>query len=258
MKKKTKIVLICLIAVVAALFVITVPIIQQFQQLAPLDTGEIVPGVFAVRDGHANMFVIRTSENRYIAIDAGNTTETVHEEMALLGIDPSDVVAVFLTHVDGDHTGGLPLFYNATIYLHEEEMQMIDGTTRRTFLGLNILGRHVELPDEVSVTAITGTVVIDDTEVHSYLVPGHTPGSTFWRIDNMLFTGDTIGLRDGRTYVHFPTLFNMDANQQIESVNTLFDRIDFFSENPQVIYLFTSHHGYTNDAGFALYGGLRR
>ena len=253
MKRRTKFLLGFFVIVVAVFLVFGLPVVQQFRQLAPLDTGEIIPGVFAVRDNNANMYIIRTAENNYIAIDAGGETETVYQEMSTLGINPSDVVAVFVTHADADHVGGLPLFYNATIYLHEEEMQMIDGTTRR-----NLFIGHNSLPDGVFATAITETVVIAGMEIHSYLVPGHTPGSTFWRIENMLFTGDTIGLRDGRAYVHFPTLFNMDGDEQTESVNALFDQIDFFSENPQVVYLFTSHHGYTNDAAYALYEGLQR
>ena len=258
MKKRTKVILACSAVLVAVILIIGLPIMIQFSRLSPMDTGEIMPGVFAVRDGSVNMYIIRTSENNYIAIDAGSTPEIVYSKMATLGISPSNVAAVFVTHVDGDHTGGLPLFYNATIYLHEEEMQMIDGTTRRTLFGLGILGRSISLPDGVHVTPINGTIVIDGMEVHSYLVPGHTPGSTFFRVDNMLFTGDTIGLRNGRAHVHFPTMFNMDRRQMVESVDALFDEIDFFSESPQVIYLFTSHHGYTDDAGYALYEGLRR
>jgi len=50
----------------------------------------------------------------------------------------------------------------------------------------------------------------------------------------------------------------MDGSKQIQSVDALFDKIDFFSENPQVTYLFTAHHGYTNNAALALCGGLRR
>ena len=215
--------LICAIAVaVVVLCVASVTLIwnhvrqAENKTLRPLNTGEVIPGVFVVRevDDIANVYFVKTPEDKYIAIDAGRNADKVHDEMRKLGIDPVDVVAVFLTHADDDHASGLSVFSYATIYLPEEEVQMIDRTTRRSILG------HNKLPDGVSYTAVAGKVTVSGMEVQGYLTPGHTPGSTCWKIGDMLFVGDNMSLKDGKAHM-FNSLYNMDNDQQIASVNAL-------------------------------------
>jgi len=259
MKKRTKITLICIIIIfVIACGVIALPhiweLVRQAQNktLMPLDTGEVIPGVYVIReaDDITNLYLIKTTDDKYIAIDAGRNPEKVQSEMIKIGIDPLDVVAVFLTHSDDDHASGLPAFSNATIYLHEKEVQMIDGTTKRSILGYN------KWPEGVSYTAVTGKVMINDIAVQCYLTPGHTPGSTCWKIGNMLFVGDNMSLKDGKAHL-FNSLYNMNDELQITSVNTLLKENNFYSEEPEVKYLFTAHYGYTDAAGAALSEGLR-
>ena len=265
MKKKTKILLICTITIVFIIVcgVIALPHIweavrqEENKKLTPMDTGEVIAGVYVIReeDDIANLYLIKTPEDKYIAIDTGRNPEKVRSEMKKLGIDPVDVISVFLTHSDDDHASGLPVFSNAEIYLHEKEVQMIDGTTKRSILGSN------KWYDGISYTTVAGNVtekiMIGGIEVQGYLTAGHTPGSTCWKIGNMLFTGDNMSLKEGRAHL-FSSLYNMDDDQQIESINVLLKEIDFFADEPEVKYLFTAHYGYTDDAGAALNGGLLR
>jgi len=268
MKKRTKIILICTIAAAFVIVcgVIALPYIwdsvrqAENKTLTPLDTGEVIPGVYVIRetDDIANLYLVKTPEDNYIAIDAGRNPEKVRSEIKKIGIDPADVVAVFLTHSDDDHASGLPAFSNAVIYLHEKEVQMIDGTAKRSILGYN------KWPDGVAYIAVAGNVtekiMIGGIEVQGYLTAGHTPGSTCWKIENMLFTGDNMSLSDGKAHL-FNSLYNMDDHHQIADVNALLKEIDFFAnfaDEPEVKYLFTAHYGYTDDAGAALNGGLKR
>jgi glyoxylase-like metal-dependent hydrolase (beta-lactamase superfamily II) len=49
--------------------------------------------------------------------------ETALRQVKNLGYEPEDVRHVVLTHLDLDHTGGLPDFPQATVHLHEAELQ---------------------------------------------------------------------------------------------------------------------------------------
>jgi 7,8-dihydropterin-6-yl-methyl-4-(beta-D-ribofuranosyl)aminobenzene 5'-phosphate synthase len=54
-------------------------------------------------------------------IDAGGDGPTLLANLRLLGIDPTSINAVVLSHIDGDHTGGLDNFLarrsNVTVYM---------------------------------------------------------------------------------------------------------------------------------------------
>ena len=85
-------------------------------------TGEIMPGLFAVRSdmfgngrSMVNFFLFQTGE-KYIAIDAGVDNSQTEYALLKLGISADDIIAVFITHSDWDHIGSLDLFNNAIIY----------------------------------------------------------------------------------------------------------------------------------------------
>jgi glyoxylase-like metal-dependent hydrolase (beta-lactamase superfamily II) len=48
--------------------------------------------------------------------------ETALQQVTRLGYDPADVRHIVLTHLDLDHTGGLPDFPNASVHLHQAEL----------------------------------------------------------------------------------------------------------------------------------------
>jgi hydroxyacylglutathione hydrolase len=187
---------------------------KDIRGMTPVDTKEIVRGVFAIRDSYVNLYLVKAAD-RYVAFDAGTDPGHVGKEMRKLNIDPADVAAVFLTHADSDHAGGLALFKNAAVYLSNEEEQMVDGRTARFFIFKNKLARkHALLNDNE-------TVQIDSLKVTAILTPGHTPGSTCYLVDGQfLFTGDTMSLKSGRADI-FSRTINMDNDAQRESLKKL-------------------------------------
>ncbi|MDR0690162.1 MAG: MBL fold metallo-hydrolase, partial [Spirochaetaceae bacterium] len=73
-----------------------------------------------------NTFLIRTGD-RIILVDTG-FGGALFDRLKALGVDPAQVDAVLLTHMHGDHIGGLqkggkPLFPRATVYLAREERE---------------------------------------------------------------------------------------------------------------------------------------
>ncbi len=44
--------------------------LSDVRQMEAVDSGEIVPGIYAIRDSYVNLYVVKGRE-RYVAIDAG-------------------------------------------------------------------------------------------------------------------------------------------------------------------------------------------
>ena len=207
---------------------------SEVKNMHVIDTKEVVSNVFAVKNGFVNMFLVKDSDN-YIAIDAGADDKVIKEELKKLNIDTAKVVAVFLTHGDGDHTAALSTFSNAKIYLSRDEEQMINGKTAKMMFMHNHISRndYTLLDDGQRIT-------ISKTVITCIATPGHTPGSMSYLInDKFLFVGDAFGLKDGK--VDKPnSFFSKDMPLAIKS----FQKINNL---PAAEYIFTAHTGFTAD-----------
>jgi hydroxyacylglutathione hydrolase len=211
---------------------------SDFNKMNPAATGQVADIVYAVKDSHVNFYLVRDGD-RYIAFDSGAGTECILGEMKKLGIDPAAVAAVFLTHGDSDHTGGLGLFPRAVAYLGNAEEQMVDGRKARFLVFKNKLARkHVLLADNESVRIGGLTVTVLST-------PGHTPGSVCYLVNGeYLFTGDTMSLKAGKADI-FSRAINMDSEAQAQSLKKV-------ARLTGVKAIFTAHHGISNSFDSAL------
>jgi hydroxyacylglutathione hydrolase len=211
---------------------------SDFNKMKPAATGQVADSVYAVKDSYVNLYLVRDGD-QYIAFDSGAGPERIRGEMEKLGIDPAAVAAVFLTHGDSDHTGGLGLFPKATVYLGDAEEQMVDGRKARFFIFKNKLARkHVLLADNESVRIGGLTVTVLST-------PGHTPGSVCYLVNGeYLFTGDSMSLKEGKAGL-FSRAINMDSETQAESLKKV-------AKLTGVKAIFTAHHGISNSFDSAL------
>jgi hydroxyacylglutathione hydrolase len=208
-------------------------IYPEVKKMSALPTQKLNNDVSAVNDAYVNMYVIK-GKTKYIAVDAGKHVNAIEKEMKKLSIDKKDVVAVFLTHADSDHTAATDYFTDATIYLPKAEEQMINGTTKRMFFFHNKLNRKYTTLEDGQV------LTIDGLSVQSILTPGHTPGSTCYLIaGKYLFTGDNMSLQNGRAEL-FNKVFNMDPATQKISLQKL-------AQLTPVKFIYTAHHGYSDD-----------
>lgn len=205
----------------------------HFKTMKPIETGEITPTLFAIKDKFVNAFLLKGDHEKYIAIDAGVSPETIKKELIKCNINPDDVVAVFLTHTDYDHAGGVSLFTNALIYLSEAEKAMIDGTTARGPFMKNSLKEPYNILKEGDTQRVAGFTI------KPVLTPGHTSGSTCYIVnDTMLFSGDLLKLQNDTVQVFIPD-FNIDTKEAKKSMQKL-------KVYTSVKTIYTGHFGYTN------------
>jgi hydroxyacylglutathione hydrolase len=206
----------------------------------PMDTGQVAEHVYALRGRDVNMFIYADDEHA-VAIDAFCAGDALFEELKRLPIAPESVTHLFLTHADVDHAGGLDAFPGAQVYLSRDEEQMIDGTTAR-LLGLYHsprLARVYSLLDDGDIVTV-GTI-----KVQAIATPGHTPGSMSFLVnDYVLFSGDTLALRNGWVYT-FYRLINKDTATQRKSIRRL-------ASLQGIGLLCTAHTGCTGDYARAM------
>ncbi len=181
-------------------------------------------------------FFVYTDGDNFICIDSGLSSILAKWGLKKLGINPSDVSHVFLTHTDYDHVGGMKLFNNADVYISKKEKQMIDGTTARAFkIKYNSLNTKYNLLED------NEEMEIGKIKIKAISTPGHTPGSMSYIInESYLFSGDTLTLRGNKLYP-FYRLQNMDTKKQKETINKL------VKANDNISWVFTSHTGYSSD-----------
>ena len=214
--------------------------------LTPARSERISEKVIAVRSPASRFYAV-TDGCAAILIDTGMNPGWAAKGLERFGVPTRSVTHVFLTHSDTDHVGGLELFPDAAVYMSAHEQAVIDGIIPRRLLFLKRRNRfdrrYVALEDEAVVTA-------GPFEVRAIWTPGHTPGSACFLVDgSVLFTGDLLGLRNGRARPG-PRFLCNDAKENERSLYKLAARV------PQASLLCTGHAGWTREYRAAMAGYL--
>lgn len=182
-----------------------------------------------------SMYVYRDDSNA-ICIDTGTNPMKVQTAFAELKFDVSDVGAVFLTHSDRDHTGGITAFPKAKVFISSEEEQMMNGETARFFKFV-----HNKKPQcELTYLKDDETVNIGRITVKALSTPGHTLGSMSFILNGRyLFVGDALNLKDAKVVMDRAFL-QMDKSLQAASIRKL-------SKLEDISMLCTAHSGFTDN-----------
>lgn len=212
--------------------------------VAPRDVTEILSDAAKARselranhlhdtlDLSINVFLIDTGKQR-ILVDTGAgelfgpTSGHLLANMAAAGYKPEQIDAILLTHIHGDHSGGLAiggkrLFPNAVVYADKREVaHWINQAAPKATVGPYVdAGRIKYLPD-------SGEVLPGIT---ARPVPGHTPGHSAYLVESkghrMLFWGDTVHVAEVQL-AHPEITISYDEHQPQAAVarRKLFDEI---------------------------------
>ena len=153
-----------------------------------------------------NVFLIK-APGRNILVDTGFGS-TIFAKMEKLGVKPDQVDTILITHLHGDHFGGLQkdgkaLFPKAKIYLDTKELDF--NTKIQVNQGavdaLNAYGSNVVSFDALPLGPVSKEIIPGISAVASY---GHTPGHTAFLVESgsekFLIAGDFLHI----ALVQFP------------------------------------------------------
>lgn len=164
---------------------------------------QYIPG--GAYQSETNTFLIRGG-GRIVLVDTG-FGGALFDHLKTLGVDPAQVDAVFITHMHGDHIGGLQkdgkaLFPRAELYLARQERDWVRG-------GSNAAAMAALGPYESRLRVFSpGDLDSQLREILPGITPiaafGHTPGHTVYLVssagEKLLIWGDLMHAQD----IQFP------------------------------------------------------
>lgn len=194
--------------------------------LNPAPTGPVTASLTAFRQWDVNYWLL-AGEGGYIAFDCGYSYyPEPRADLIAAGIDPGEARALFITHADMDHAGGLvlpdgKLFPNAKLYICEHEEGMLRGKERRFRKAFLRIRNPVAYPGEAVFLKDGETVEVLGHKIRLIHVPGHTPGHSCYLVDDeILVTGDCLAFNRDGGYSFF-SFFNMDTARNLASLKKL-------------------------------------
>ncbi|MBN1488197.1 MAG: MBL fold metallo-hydrolase [Anaerolineae bacterium] len=196
-------------------------IIPKPQSLAvaffyPEKTRNAFEGLYIIKSRDVNLYVY-TDGKDVICIDAGYDDPGIVAEFNTVGLDIDRVSAVFLTHSDIDHLGGLDLFQSAEIYLGRDEEDLVEQSRGRFF---NIY-KNKRIHRPYHLLGENDVVKTGNIEVEAIETPGHTIGHMSYLVaGKYLFTGDAVLLQNG-VLKPFYRILSMDHKATIASAEKI-------------------------------------
>ena len=145
----------------------------------------IPAGIYA-----ANCYLVYDEDTKEgIVIDPGGDADDIINKIEELGLDIKYIV---LTHGHGDHIAGvedLKKYTNAKVAIHKDDAPMVRNGEK------NLSSRMA-----MGTVEIEPDILLDEDDVIEFgklsgkviHTPGHTPGGISLKIEDSLFTGDTL------------------------------------------------------------------
>lgn len=144
-----------------------------------------------------NAFFIKTPDKKILA-DTG-LGKKLFDNLSSLGVKPEDIDILLLTHMHGDHIGGMlkddkKAFPNAKVYISELEYKYWTSDQVKNELANNVLSAYKDQIVLFTPSTPDGkkeALLPEITAIEAY---GHTPGHTMFLVesanDKLLIWGD--------------------------------------------------------------------
>ena len=135
----------------------------------------------------ANAFFVKAN-GMNILIDTGTGTDgIIVEKLRKLGVEPEQIDIVLITHLHGDHFGGLvkdgePNFPNAEVYVSVNDLEYFTVTNvNQAAIDSLALNNIVDFEPASSFDEVSGGFFPGISPIAAY---GHTPGHTIFLIED--------------------------------------------------------------------------
>lgn len=160
------------------------------------------------------------ADGEHILFDTGMGAPAgkLMERLQAIGVAPDDVRYLFLTHLHGDHIGGMMcgdsiVFPQAEVYIAKAEydawMQMPAEQNAQVVAVMDAYKERLHL-FAFGDTLPGGVCAID--------AAGHTPGHTAYKVGNLLVVGDLMhGAALQLPYPEYCAAFDMDKTKAVEA-----------------------------------------
>lgn len=190
--------------------------LDLLSNISPSEASELQrgAGVSAPSSVHINCYLVR-GRGRTILIDSGaggfrQWGGRLKANLALAGVQPSDINTILLTHAHPDHVGGLldssgeAVFPDAELVVHQHELSFWEddgnlGRASERTRGNFLFARKVFETYRERMRTFTDNDVLPG--ISAVPLPGHTAGHSGYRIESgnrgLLVWGDI---------VHFPQI----------------------------------------------------
>lgn len=174
----------------------------------------------------SNCYIVGSNTTKEAAIiDPGGSFNKIENQLNELNLIPKIII---LTHGHGDHIAAVNDFvlkYQTLVYVHKDDAEMIMDANLN--LSRYVTGKNISITPDVLLN--DGDMVsLGDLNFEIIHTPGHTRGGICIKIENIMFTGDTLFNKSiGRT--------DFEGGSFDEIISSITNKIFSYDENT-VIY----------------------
>ena len=163
----------------------------------------------------ARCFLILDDEPALIDTGLPFMRKAIFRELGALGISPSEIKHILLTHHDTDHAGNAYALHEASgaaVWAHAEDIPYITGAKPRP-------GKKKYIAKLLRTKPVDARPFGEDMRVGNIRIlhtPGHTPGHVCMLFDGVLFAGDLLKSKKGEL-IPYPAGWNADTPELMKS-----------------------------------------